>query len=153
MLSDSDSESDTEELDSDEIADLLDDAARNEGIQLESGEDGDLFYVEEGSASEDDEEPEYCEEIPGDEMSIPSLAEESIVEERPQRERLPPERYNPASGRSYHQNSKCKARSAGEYDEFVKDYCDLLRERKQVHNIIADVEEVKDCLEYKDREA
>ena len=75
------------------------------------------------------------------------------MNERPQRERAAPERYNPTSGRSYHQYVERKARSDGEYDKFVKEYCNLLREREQVHNIIADVEEIEDCLQYEGREA
>ena len=60
-----------------------------------------------------------------------------------------PERYNPASGRSYHQIAKSKARSDGKYDEFVKEYCNLSREQEQVHNIGVDAKEIEDLLEYK----
>ena len=34
----------------------------------------------------------------------------------------------------------------------MKDYCNLLREREQVHNIIADVKEVEGYLQYEDGE-
>ena len=51
--SESESESD-EEVDSDEVADLLHDAVMNDGIQLESGDDGELYYVKDGSDSDEE---------------------------------------------------------------------------------------------------
>ena len=155
LSSDSESESD-EEIDSDEVANLIEDAALNDGIQLEAGEDGELYYVEDPSDADEGEIPQWCDPIPEEEeeeVSVPSLAEESVIEERPQRERSMPERYNPASGRSYNQIAKCKARSDGEYEEFVKGYCNLLREQEQVHNIVANVKESENLLEYEGKEA
>ena len=155
LLSESDSESE-EEIDNDEVADLLQDAAMNDGIQLEVEDDGDMYYVENGIDSGDEnDEPDNCDAIPEeeDEVSVPSLAEESVVNERPSRVRSMPERYNPSSGRSYHQYTESKMRSEGRYDEFVREYCDLLKKREEVHNIISNVEDIDDCLEYEGREA
>ena len=85
-----------------------------------------------------------------EEITSPSLEEELIMESRLQREIMPLLRYNPAKGQSYHQDTTSGARSASKslenYDEFVKDYYDLLREHEQVHNIIADVKEVDGYL-------
>ena len=67
-------------------------------MQLETSEDGNPFYVDDGSTSEDEEGPRDSDVISEEEITVPSLKDESIMEGRLQRERIPPPRYNPANG-------------------------------------------------------
>ena len=87
------------------MADLLDDAEENQGQLMELDEEGELYYVEEPEEP-DDEELSVCEPI-AEEIEEPDLVSEPDNDLRPQQNRASSGRYNPESGRSYHQAVAC----------------------------------------------
>ena len=154
LLSDEDTLDPDDMIDDDEVAEILDDNIRNDGIPMEVDEDGNLYYVEEavsdldgGDINDEDSSLGNCDEEDREESLEPSLMSESLINERPTRERSAPARLNPATGKNYHQAAKSAT------DRFVKRYCEVLKNKEMVHNITAQVQCKEETLEYEEHES
>ena len=159
LLSDEDTLDPDDDIDSDEVAAILDDNLQNEGILMEvdaKGVEPAVSVLDGGNIDDEESDLVNCDNYSAEETLEPSLMSESLLSERPRQERSAPARLNLATGENYNQISaevqRSETISKVLHSESTFGAWEMKR-KDVVHHVIVQVESKEVTLEYAETES